>query len=624
VVSATADQRAEGAPRRSLGEVAARVRESVVLAVFLGLVSGLAFAAEKLVRTLLLHRIISPTRDVAWMAPVASVFVFVALALPLGLAGGVLPRRMGQVVVLIVLGTLAGISLTFLFPYASHLALGVLSLGLAVALTRVVVARPEQWWRRMRRANVGLGATVVGAFGLTQHLLRPPAASSASGRDGMGMPPNVMIIVLDAVSANALSLYGNPRLTTPYLDAFAREGTVFDSAYAVAPWTLPSHLSMLTGDYQLPDPARSKFLYRPPTDQPRLPDIFRELGYATVGVVANLWRTQWDTGLNHGFDLYRDHQRTLAQLFHSSLLGQTRLGRDLIASRTLASAWAAITSNDFTVPPEHANPDKDARAITDEYLAWHRARPPRPFFALLNYADPHLPYTPPAHFATRFSRDPDDRARYDAELAYADSEVGRLLDSLRVGGTLDNTVTIITSDHGELFGQHGFYEHSSNLYHDLLHVPLIVRFPRGVPVSRRITRAVSLRDLAATIMDLSGAHVPAGVPGTSLATLWRDSTRATSPILASVDRAVRRDSTLPFAKGAMVSLMIPPWRYIRNDGTGHEELYNLAEDPGELSNRVGTAAAESVLKRLRDSTNALVRQFGPAGQRILEPAAAGR
>jgi arylsulfatase A-like enzyme len=237
-------------------------------------------------------------------------------------------------------------------------------------------------------------------------------------------------------------------------------------------------------------------------------------------------------------------------------------------------------------------------------LSWLDHRERRPFFAFLNYCDTHEPYDAAPPFDLKFSPTPTLRDRYDGALASMDHEVQRLLEGLRARGELDRTLVIVTADHGELFGEHQINGHHSSLYFDVLHVPLIMRYPGHVPADHRVSQPVSLRDLAATIVDVTGVGADGDVPGVSLAATWRDSTARGSPLFSAVERGVRADSTLPFAHGDMVSLIDGGWHYIRNNGTHKEQLYRFAQDPEELTDLLDEA--DTAATRLRGAVGRII------------------
>ena len=206
---------------------------------------------------------------------------------------------------------------------------------------------------------------------------------------------------------------------------------------------------------------------------------------------------------------------------------------------------------------------------------------------------------------------PDERvlARgfYDRCVAYLDEQVGRLFDELSTRGLLENTVVVITSDHGELFGEHGFLQHKNSVYHDEIHVPLLVIDPRRVPAGLSIPAPVSLRDLAATVVDVAGVTGKSPFPGRSLARFWKPGT-ATEPASAEVviaDSVTKLGSHTHPTDESSLALYADDMVYIR-DVRGREELYNIAEDPEEVHDLSGSASARDILERLRTT---LQQQF---------------
>ena len=204
---------------------------------------------------------------------------------------------------------------------------------------------------------------------------------------------------------------------------------------------------------------------------------------------------------------------------------------------------------------------------------------------------------------------------YDGGLAHLDALIGELLDDLEQRGVLDNTVVVITSDHGEEFAEHGVYEHGYSLYKAGVHVPLIVVAPQRAPASLRVATPVSLRDLAATIVDVMGLGADAPFPGGSLAGFWRaddlgvSADRAgLSPLLSEVSPSPRQPDWFPSSKGEMKALVHQGLRYIRN-GDGSEELYDFAADPWEQNDLAALpgrqqdlAGARAALERLIPGT----------------------
>jgi arylsulfatase A-like enzyme len=257
---------------------------------------------------------------------------------------------------------------------------------------------------------------------------------------------------------------------------------------------------------------------------------------------------------------------------------------------------------------------KHASKVTASMLEWIDEQDDGPFFVLANYFDAHNPYLPPPEFEARFvKRRPAagvqyhphtviwwdnyghpaaeldaQRDMYDGAIAWLDSELGRLFDGLETRGLLENSVVIITADHGEAFGEHGRLGHGADVYEELIHVPLIVAFGSRVPAGMRVAEAVTLADLPVTILDLVGID-DHDMPGQSLAMAWDavDPGVPSSPILAHENTGA-----------AMRSLLLDGWHYIRATG-GKEELFDTATDPVELRDLSTDAAFAGRLARMR-------------------------
>lgn len=357
--------------------------------------------------------------------------------------------------------------------------------------------------------------------------------------------PNCILIVLDTVRADRMGMYGYERDTTPELDAFAEEHlTRHASAHSTSSWTLPSHASLFTGlapaehgvtHPRAKDPNASRSTWaRPsplPTDLPTLAGTLRGAGWRTCAIVANHMLGRW-SGLDSGFERYDD--RPEAHIGKHQAFFQ-RSGRGALAGH---------------------KPYRDAATITDLGLDWidDHARE-RPFFLFLNYMDAHTPYVPPAPFDAAFGDErPKDDLRprevellpllYDRELAYLDHEVTRFLRGIEDRGLLEGTLVIITSDHGEAFGEHEFWSHDWALYEEMIHVPLLVQLPGGrrsavsdVPLDGIEVHDLVLETLGVTSVEeasdgprrpnaewfhTDGLGREKGVPGPPLETLARD------------------------------------------------------------------------------------------------------
>ena len=275
---------------------------------------------------------------------------------------------------------------------------------------------------------------------------------------------------------------------------------------------------------------------------------------------------------------------------------------------------------------------QSASDINHDFLDWLGHRPEkRPFFAYLNYFDAHEPYIPPVEYAGRFGirpqapRDYDflfnyntpgwksvanrdvamARDCYDDCIAFLDEQLGQLLDTLQGQGLLENTLVIMTSDHGESFGDHGLFLHGTSLYFDETAVPLVILSP-DAPANRVVSEPVSLRDLPATVLDKIGLSAGSPFPGHSLAAFWSEKSEG---IMAGVSPALSEHATetafvQPEAgqslrrRDVQMSLVARGRHYIR-DGFGKESLYDVIQDPFESVNLIGSAEGTQTLGLFR-------------------------
>jgi arylsulfatase A-like enzyme len=444
----------------------------------------------------------------------------------------------------------------------------------------------------------------------------------------------VLLIVLDTVRADHLSVYGYQRTTTTTLDRLAAHGIRFDEARAPAPWTLASHASFFTGrwphelDVQWLTPLRKNFT--------TVAQYLGAHGYATAGFVSNAGYCSYDTGLDRGFTHLEDYvldplgSLRTARLVDAAV--KTFGGLTLPLDYGWFHQFRAAVSNWF-FPIER----KSAETINRDFLRWFdkRLESKRPYFVFLNYLDTHTPYLLPPGARHRFGVNPKTRkdyaevlmdwgfldkqrlprrystaARdgYDNCVAYLDDQLGNLFDELERRSALDNTLVIITSDHGEGLGEHALFMHGESLYRTEIRVPLLILTPSHRPYGAVVHETVSLRDLPATIVDLIGLEIESPFPGRSLARLWAERpTRARAvetdvvlSELASPNPADPNHGRSPVFRGPLVALAEGDFVYIRNEGDGNEELFNQREDPDERNNLTRVDAMQRILRRFRD------------------------
>lgn len=577
-----------------------------MLAVCAALLSASWFALSTTISVFLLHNFVAASRDYLWMSPLSYLMFFLAAWIPVAAIGLGLTRIRAvkfATLVFVALGVFAA-----LLPYTqiARVAAAVLALGLGTVAARVVGRSPAAWLIAVRRTSfllagvLALSAIIVAGWRWAAER-RGLAALPAAGAGA----PNVLLIILDTVRGDELGSYGYGRPTTPALDTFASKGTLFETAIATSSWSLPSHGSIFTGRYA----GRLNAAELIPLDraEPTLAELMTTKGYATAGFVANLYYTTWDTGLGRGFIHYSDYERSLEQILKSSYLGRALVIDDILRARNRWGVKQALRHPKLYNALWGGRAPKTAETITDEFLRWSAGRPAgHPYFAFLNYFDAHDPYDPLPEFRKRFVRNwknPDARDLYDAELAYLDQQLGRLFHQLEGRGDFRNTIVLVTSDHGEHFGERGMWSHGNSLYYALLHVPLIVRFDGHVPAGIRVPGPASLRDLGTTILDLAGLGGQSQFPGVSLTSHWRGDSAATSPAISELGRHGSRDPTWRMGDRQLVSLVDGEWHLIRGGRYTVEELFGYREDPTEMTSLLGSPEGMTALGRMRETIN---------------------
>jgi len=240
-------------------------------------------------------------------------------------------------------------------------------------------------------------------------------------------------------------------------------------------------------------------------------------------------------------------------------------------------------------------------------LRWARQEPERPFFLFLNYYDPHSPYVPPDRYREMFSRPAPSDTRYgidayDGEIAYVDEYIGRLVGELESSHFARPLLLIVTSDHGESFGDHGFHLHANALYLNEIHVPLIVRWPGTIPQGVRVDEPVTNAALPATMMDLVDGGIDHGeppvFPGAPLTRLWtrHEPISGQAPRLAEIARQPFESyKNFPLYEGWMKSIVTSKWHYIEHQTLG-SQLYDWRNDAQELNDLAKRPELQSVVE----------------------------
>ena len=577
-----------------------RTRDVVSVAASCAIIAAAVEAGGLAVRQQVLGRIVFLSYDYPWLTPLAYVLLVVPAVLLIEFLLRIVGRPLNLATLTGVLATVLVFSLLVPYSVIAWWASAVLAAGAGLQVRRLTFgADPTRWIPRLRLV-ASLCVLVLVTVGVAVRITR----ANAQARNSPSVPapanaPNVLLLVLDTVRSKSLDVYGYGRPTSPELQQLAKASTVFDFAFSTSSWTLPSHGSLFTG--HSPESLDGADWVRPLAPGQRLiAEVFRDHGYATGGFAANLNYTSYESGLTRGFSRYEDYRLSAPLLFLHSGLSRMDLKSRLPQARSLAGGWNALIHSQilprtFITADVFSSADEIARAFLD----WQATVSGRPFFAFLNFFDAHEPYRPAEEFRRRFAKNESDRVGlYDAAIASIDDVIGRTLRQLQERGVLDNTVLVVTADHGEAFGEHGLMTHGNTLYLETLRVPLIIRYPGVVPAGQRIDSAVSLADVPTTLLELARLS-DAGIGGRSLAEFWKPSAEpAPRDIAAYLTKGLNVAAGNKNAEGSMTSRIDERFHYIRNaDGT--EELYDYRNDPDETKNVAADPARQSDLIRLR-------------------------
>jgi len=449
------------------------------------------------------------------------------------------------------------------------------------------------------RAAIWMLAATLGGYGCSDG---PPSASSP-------VAPNVVMIVVDTLRADHMSLYGYGRATTPTLDRLAQESIVFDNASTVMSHTLPAHISLVTGVHPATHQVLSNgWTYSGP--YATLAERLKARGHATAAFVSGFPLAR-DTGFDRGFELYDAMPR----------------GRGGM--------------------PESKRNGEETNA---QVLRWLDDQARQPFFLLVHYFDTHVPYTSPPGGETIFEVDDGLRQHmqeigaadlvmaqvshapvtldgvelslvqavnaYDNQIHRVDRNIGALLDALEERGLLEESLLIVLSDHGEGLGQHRYYSHGLHLYEEQLRIPLILRPPTAFDWKPgRVGAAVSLLDVVPTVLETLGLPEVGLLQGRSLGqAIAKERTTERGFVsqrrhFSSKNREKRNrfaaDTTLHALRGDF------PFKYLRS-GEGEEELFDLSVDRGETINLAGDRPQE--LARMRVMLDRLLAERSKVGE----------
>jgi arylsulfatase A-like enzyme len=465
--------------------------------------------------------------------------------------------------------------------------------------------------------------------------------------------PNILLITLDTTRADHLSCYGYNRLTTPNLDKFARAAVLYKNAYATAPWTLPSHASIFTGmyptkhgaDYNVTHAQIACYLSEKQKGKKfdieelhnrsisplskgnrTLAEILSERGYRTAGIIGSPYcATVY--GISRGFDYYDE-----TFLY---------VGDDITFYLVYQVANLFFPLNDLFTRYGYLH-KRVASQLNKAAFEWLGKNHHQPFFLFLNYFDAHYPYLPPPPYNSLFGRGdrglikslnprggasylvatwnliqsvlsanirltPKEKelliSQYDGELCYLDHNLGLLFDRLKALNAYDNTLIIITSDHGESFGEHGLVLHMPALYEELIRIPLIIKYPFTSARHDVVEQQVSLVDLLPTLLSYLDYPIPSGIDGSILGASKRPLISESNTSLAYVDFGEKfRRSLKAIYQGRE--------KYIWASDSKHA-LYDLSNDPGEERNLFQSLPSKA--ESMANALNLWLASFKPPG-----------
>lgn len=426
---------------------------------------------------------------------------------------------------------------------------------------------PIHWTRVTRPLPAATGATLVFSTSVPPKLagavLPHFAAPVVTVPIHQTRPRSVVLISLDTLRADHLGIYGYRRATSPRMDAlFGREGVVVDRTYSQAANTPGGHIAMLKGVWPTTGFKPSPFRLWQSEGVLSLSEVLRVRGYRVAAFTEDAL-LDGPAGFNRGFD----------DGYYEELEVQGRAKGHI-------------------------------EQTFDRGLDWLRAHPDDPVFLFLHTYQVHHPYTPPPHYAARFPSAADATApardinAYDAEIVYTDEQMARLVSAIDALGRRDDTLLIVTSDHGEEFGEHGRRQHGSNATNEILHVPMLLRAPGLLPAGVRRDGPMALMDLPSTVLDLLGYDAPESMRGRSLAAHLRDAAVVDiQPIFSEAAGAIAEtygglDPWIP----PSFAVTQWPWRMVRirtdKEKGVRYDLYDLARDPGETKNLFAERGAD--------------------------------
>jgi arylsulfatase A-like enzyme/Flp pilus assembly protein TadD len=420
-----------------------------------------------------------------------------------------------------------------------------------------------------RRGILAITAVAVVVLAGIAFLQRHRIASVLTGLNA----PNVLLISIDTLRADRLGSYGYRDAQTPVIDALAARGLRFAQATTVAPLTLPAHASLLTGTFPTFHGVRDNGQFYLADDQTTLTEVLKARGYRTGGFVgAFVLDRRW--GMAQGFDTYFDDF-------------------DLSRYELAAGIDAAQRPGD---------------EVVDRAIKWLGEDTSAPFFAWVHLYDPHAPYSAPEPYTSRFP--PTMTGAYDAEVAFTDVQVGRLIDAIRDAGELENMFIVVVGDHGEGLGEHSEQQHGFFVYDATVQIPLIVAGP-GLP-ARVVPDQVRIVDVMPTILEALGIERPALIQGASLVPAARGERLELLALSESwYPRYHYGWSELRAVRDGRYKLIAVPRRELYDTQLDPSETNDLSSTNPRLADALGRALGDLVARTTSSSRPHAPQQVDP-------------
>ncbi|MCA9509895.1 MAG: sulfatase-like hydrolase/transferase [Myxococcales bacterium] len=443
--------------------------------------------------------------------------------------------------------------------------------------------------RLVRPGGAAAAMAVVVGLGFASEAVFGPHAAAKPG--GAGVPahlaerPNLVLVMVDTLRADHLDCYGASDVATPHLCAVARDGGTIFNAFSHASWTKPSTASLVTSLLPSTHNGMSK-PSRLSDDIVFVSEVLQEHGYATGGIVSNI-NLAPSFGFDQGFDEYRylapDYLIGAKESSSKTILYQ-------IARKVILKLRAGtLRFNDFY---------QDSQVVNAVAFDWLERHAKDRFYLFLHYMDPHDPYFAHPYDGTGIARVAGDppageaarmRELYKGEIEYLDASFGRLLDRLKELGVYDDTLIVLTADHGEEFHEHGGFWHGLTLYDEQIRVPLLVKWPKGraaLPYDETAGLARSI-DVAPTLIASAGAAVPDAMQGIDLAVRFDARNEKDREVFSEEDHE----------GNVLWSLRTRDMKLIHaNEGNPRgvppRELFDVANDPHETVNLVERGHAD--------------------------------